>query len=82
MTTTKLTDIPGPQEGGVMWFPQTDIEHAMQAEIDALRKERDALRAAAENLIADVRRRYPGEELRCPLMIALDAALTAHREGE
>ena len=37
------------------------------------------LRAAASNLIADVQRRYPGEELRCPYMIALDKAL---RGGE
>jgi chromosome segregation ATPase len=42
---------------------------------EALRAERDALREAAANLIADVRRRYPGEDLRCPYMIALDAAL-------
>lgn len=32
---------------------------------------------AARDLIADVRRRYPGEELRCEHMRALDAALTA-----
>ena len=30
---------------------------------------------AARNLITDVRRRYPGEELRCPYMKALDAAV-------
>lgn len=30
---------------------------------------------AAAALIADVRRRYPGEELRCPFMQALDRAL-------
>lgn len=30
---------------------------------------------AASALIADVKRRYPGEELRCPYMIALDDAL-------
>jgi len=35
---------------------------------------------AAEALIADVRRRYPGEELRCPYMRALDDALRAGRE--
>lgn len=31
------------------------------------------LRAAARALIADVRRRYPGEELRCEYMRKLDA---------
>lgn len=35
-----------------------------------------ALEKAAGDLIADVRRRYPGEALRCPYMIALDAALS------
>ncbi len=34
------------------------------------------LHAAAAALIADVRRRYPGEELRCPYMRELDAALS------
>lgn len=33
------------------------------------------LHTAAAALLADVRRRYPGEELRCPLMRALDAAV-------
>ena len=57
-----------------------------QQTVDALTVERDKLeadnaklRAAASNLIADVQRRYPGEELRCPYMIALDKAL---RGGE
>jgi hypothetical protein len=31
--------------------------------------------AAAAALIADVRRRYPGEELRCAYMLALDDAI-------
>jgi len=35
----------------------------------------DALKIAAEALIADVLRRYPNEKLRCEYMIALDAAL-------
>lgn len=30
---------------------------------------------AASNLLADVRRRYPGEELRCEFMRALDVAI-------
>lgn len=36
---------------------------------------------AASALIADVRRRYPGEELRCEYMRALDRALLSKREG-
>jgi len=35
---------------------------------------------AAKALLADVRRRYPGEELQCPLMQALDKALNDGRE--
>lgn len=35
----------------------------------------DALRAAAQGLLDDVHNRYPDEELRCPHMIALEAAL-------
>jgi hypothetical protein len=31
----------------MVWFPQTDIEHAMQDEIDTLRAERDKLKAEA-----------------------------------
>jgi len=37
----------------------------------------DALKIAAAALLADVRRRYPGEDLRCEYMIALDAAINA-----
>ena len=33
------------------------------------------LAEAAKNLLDDVRRRYQGEELRCPYMIELDKAL-------
>lgn len=36
-----------------------------------------ALPSAAGALLADVRRRYPGEELRCEFMRALDAATTS-----
>lgn len=35
--------------------------------------------AAAAALIADVRLRYPGEDLKCPLMRQLDAALHSDR---
>lgn len=51
--------------------------HAVPVMLDAaniIEKDRAVLKAAT-NLLADVRRRYPGEELRCPYMIALDAAL-------
>jgi len=33
------------------------------------------LEKAAADLLADVRRRYPGEELQCPYMRALDSAV-------
>jgi hypothetical protein len=46
---------------------------AFKAEAHALR----AVKTAARALIDDVRRRYPGEELRCPLMRALDEASLA-----
>lgn len=36
--------------------------------------ENDRLRDAAKALLDDVRRRYPGEELRCEFMRALDEA--------
>jgi hypothetical protein len=32
------------------WFPQTDIEYAMQAEIDELRAENERLREALEKI--------------------------------
>lgn len=35
---------------------------------------------AATALLADVCHRYPGEELRCPLMRALDEAVNGDRE--
>jgi hypothetical protein len=39
------------------------------------------LEQAAKALINDVRRRYPGEELRCPYMRDLDAACSANDRG-
>lgn len=50
------------------------------AKNDARRRTRfvvkaDAIAVAAQALIGDVRARYPGEDLRCPHMIALDKAL-------
>lgn len=50
-----------------------DLAHARLIRINALEK----VQAAAQALIDDVHRRYPGEALYCPVMIALDAALTA-----
>lgn len=41
----------------------------------ALRAENEKLRSAGSALIADVKRRHPGEELRCPFMRGLDEAL-------
>ena len=48
------------------------------AEIERLQ----AVAVAGGDLIADVRSRYPGEALRCPHMIALDAALTQWKEAQ
>jgi hypothetical protein len=60
-----------------------DMQHTMQGDrqeraadaIEALRAENERLRAAGLALIADVKRRHPGEELRCPFMRGLDEAL-------
>lgn len=52
---------------------------------DELRKylpPNERLEGAAQALIDDVRRRYPGEALRCPYMIALDQALTGNTEAK
>ena len=43
--------------------------------VDQLEAENERLREAGQNLIDDVRKRYPNEELRCEFMIALDKAL-------
>lgn len=45
------------------------------AQVKALRTRISELEKAGQDLIDDVKRRYPGEALRCPYMIALDAAL-------
>jgi hypothetical protein len=46
------------------------------ARLTALSARNAVVEEAAKALIADVRRRYPGEELRCEYLRALDAALT------
>lgn len=50
-------------------------ERAEQAKEARVRANAVAIYAAASELLADVRRRYPGEELKCPYMRALDAAV-------
>lgn len=49
-------------------------------ELFAVKRSESILVVAAKNLLDDVRRRRPGEDLRCPYMIALDAAVK-QREG-
>jgi hypothetical protein len=44
-------------------------------ELFVVKRSEAALAVAAKALLDDVRRRYPGEDLRCPLIIALDAAV-------
>jgi hypothetical protein len=49
-----------------------------QAELSRLKRELARLRvvrSCAEALIADVRKRYPNENLKCPFMKALDDAI-------
>lgn len=41
----------------------------------------ERLEHAADALIADVRRRHAGQDLRCPLMIELERALKDLRKG-
>ena len=49
-------------------LPATDAQALANTKVQALVD-------ASSSLIADVRRRYPNEELRCTYMIAMDAAL-------
>ena len=51
-------------------------------EIPAVDHARQAVILTAAALLADVRRRHPGEELRCPFMAALDAALRNYEAEE
>jgi hypothetical protein len=52
-----------------------DCIATVSAEVRALRARVAELELAAGALIDDVRSRYPGEDLRCPHMIALDTTL-------
>ncbi|MES2055790.1 MAG: hypothetical protein V4564_07630 [Pseudomonadota bacterium] len=61
-------------------FTREDVLHAMERAVSISRASqgsRVGTETAARALIDDVRRRYPGEELRCPLMRALDDSLRA-----
>jgi hypothetical protein len=44
-------------------------------ELFAVKRSEAILVVAAKDLLADVCRRHPGEDLRCPLMISLDDAV-------
>jgi hypothetical protein len=54
---------------------ETDIEYTRSDIAQVRIAKLEAVEAAAADLIADVRTRYPNEKLRCKYMIALDAAL-------
>lgn len=56
----------------------TDAETAsvLFDEVERLRE----IERAASDLLADVKRRYPGEDLRCPYMQKLDALISGMRK--
>jgi hypothetical protein len=60
---------------------RTKVTGAVVRENRQLMEERDRLWEAASNLINDVHRRYPGEELKCQFMIALERALRGEDNG-
>lgn len=60
-------------EAEVSWHKENSARRG-EAEAVVLRRVKE-LEEAGSALIADVRRRYPGEELRCQYMRALDALL-------
>ncbi len=49
--------------------------YMLQQRLLAERRELYELLAASQALLDDVKRRHPGEELRCPYMRALEAAV-------
>lgn len=63
------------------WYDRCQTAEAelllVRADNERLRADRDALFAAADALLCDVKRRHPGEPLRCPYMQALEAAVNA-----
>jgi len=70
----------------IPYLTDNDIEEIAKAILverqraDSCKALCDELAKAGDALIADVRARYPGEELRCQYMRALDAALAAYRK--
>ncbi len=52
--------------------------YILQQRLLAQQQEYAQLLAAGQALLEDVRRRHPGEELRCPYMRALEAAGDHH----
>jgi hypothetical protein len=58
------------------------VEALEQQEKEALQARVKVLEEAGSALIADVKRRHPGEELRCQYMRALDAALQEQSNGQ
>ena len=51
------------------------VVYMLQQRLLAERRELYELLAASKALIDDVKRRHPGEELHCPYMRALEAAI-------
>jgi hypothetical protein len=70
MLNQKITGVvQRAAQGGVSmaWFPQTDIEHAMQHEIDTLRAENERLREALEKIVEHEDNLYSGRIARAAL---------------
>jgi len=65
----KLVTTDGRQQ--VIYVPYREVE-SLKSQVRQL----DAIRVAAKALLDDVHARYPGEELRCPHMRALEDAVT------
>ena len=63
------------------WLRNEQERLALIRETAELKARIEKLEALAQALIDDVRARHPGEELRCPRMIALDEALKGTDDG-
>ena len=74
LTVEELAHIIGLIRDSTTVLMDDDLDRVEQAAWCGL-VGNERLKAAATALIADVRRRHPGEELHCPYMQALDAAL-------